>query len=54
MEQEGKDDLCWKVRSKQTNGDIEAEIIERSVEAVEKLWAMDKEKQQKFGIKTTK
>jgi len=54
VEQEGKDDLCWKVRSKQTNGDIEAEIIERSVEAVEKLWAMDKEKQQKFGIKTTK
>jgi len=51
VEPEGKEDLCWKVRSKQSSGDTEPEIIESSVEAVNKLWILDQQQQQKFGVK---
>jgi len=54
VEPEGKSDLCYKVRTKQEDDDTETDIVERTVEAVEKLWKLDVEQQQKFGIKALK
>lgn len=51
VEPVGKDDLSWSVKCRQFKEDTEVEIIERTVEAVDTLWKMDQEQQQKFGIK---
>jgi len=51
VEPVGKDNLSWSVKCRQFKEDAEADIVERTVEAVDTLWKLDQEQQQKFGIK---